>query len=75
MPDVVLTFDPMTTTQNVVIPLINDDVMESDEGFSLNLLPTNKTEGIIISMDTASIMISDDDGMFEVLRVSDIASW
>ena len=75
MPDVVLTFDPMTTTQNVVIPLINDDVMESDEGFSLNLLPTNKTEGIIISMDTASIMISDDDGMFEVLRVSDIDSW
>ena len=61
-----LNFDPTTDTQDIIIPLINDDIMEPNEVFSLSLMLTGEKENINIAMDTSFITISDDDGKLEL---------
>ena len=58
-----LTFEPTSTSQDIIIPLVNDDVMEEDEGFSLSLALADGTQGVAIaSPATASVTITDNDG-------------
>ena len=62
--DLELTFEPTTASLNVVIPLVNDDVMEAGERFSLSLqLAVAAQNAVIGSLSSASVNITDDDGM------------
>ena len=62
--DLELTFEPTTASLNVVIPLVNDDIMEAEERFSLSLqLAVAAQNAVIGSPSSASVNITDDDGM------------
>ena len=51
---------------DVVIPLINDDVMEGEETFTLSLVLLDGAEGVRLgSSSTTTVNITDDDGMFQ----------
>ena len=63
MQDLLLTFEPISSSQYIIIPLVNDDVMEADEEFTLTLTVADGTQGVnIASPATASVTITDDDG-------------
>ena len=63
--DLELTFEPTTASLNMVIPLVNDDVMEAEERFTLSLqLAVVAQNAVIGSLSSASVNITDDDGMF-----------
>ena len=47
------------------IPLINDMVPEAPEYFTVMLAMTTPLPGIVLTPDTATIVISDDDGRCE----------
>lgn len=58
-----LTFEPSSTSQNIIIPLVNDDVMEADETFTLSLAVAEGAQGVnIASPASVEITITDDDG-------------
>ena len=57
---VVLTFDPITSRSCTDIPIINDDVPEDDETFTVTVTDT----GINITPDIGIVTIVDDDGGF-----------
>ena len=62
--DLELTFDPATTSLDIVIPLVNDDVMEAEEDFSLSLQLASAVEGAALgSLSSVSVTITDDDGV------------
>jgi len=54
-----LTFTSGQTTQNIVIPIVDDSAFESDEDFSVTL--SNATGAFIID-NSATVTITDDDG-------------
>ena len=59
--DLVLTFETTSTSMDVVIPLINDDVMEGEETFTLSLLLLDGAEGVRLgSSSTTTVNITDD---------------
>lgn len=61
--DLELTFEPLSNSMCVIIPLINDNEMEEDEEFALSLLLSQDTHGIDIgSPGIAAVAIHDDDG-------------
>ena len=67
--DLVLTFETTSTSMDVVIPLINDDVMEGEETFTLCLVLLDGAEGVRLgSPSTTTVNITDDDGMFQPTR-------
>ena len=57
-----LTLGPSNKTQCVLIPVINDMVPETLEQFRVELAMTTPLPGIVITPDTATIVINDDDG-------------
>ena len=58
-----MTFEPTSNSQDIIIPLVNDDVMEADEEFTLTLTVADGTQGVnIASPATDSVTITDDDG-------------
>ena len=57
-----LTFGPSNKTQCVLIPVINDMVPETLEQFRVKLAMTTPLPGIVLTPDTATIVINDDDG-------------
>ncbi|CAI8022690.1 Endothelin-converting enzyme 1 [Geodia barretti] len=62
MQDLLLAFEPISSSQYIIIPLVNDDVMEADEEFTLTLTVADGTQGVnIASPATASVTITDDD--------------
>jgi hypothetical protein len=62
MQDLLLIFEPISSSQYIIIPLVNDDVMEADEEFTLTLTVADGTQGVnIASPATASVTITDDD--------------
>ena len=58
-----MVFQPENTERSIHIKIINDDVVESDEQFLLQLSP-NKDEHVCLNQSsTATITILDDDSM------------
>ena len=57
-----LTFGPHDRSQCVLIPLINDMVPENQEQFKVKLAMITPLPGIVLTPDTATIVINDDDG-------------
>jgi len=57
-----LTFGPHNKTQCVLIPVINDMVPETLEQFRVKLAMATPLPGMVLSPDTATIVINDDDG-------------
>ena len=58
-------FGPSSRNQCVPIPLINDIVPEAPEYFTVMLGMVTPLPGIVLTPDTATIVISDDDGRCE----------
>ena len=57
-----LMFGPSSRNQCVLIPVINDMVPETLEQFRVKLAMTIPLPGIVLTPDTATIVINDDDG-------------
>jgi len=57
-----LTFGSSTRKRCVLIPVINDVVPENQEYFRVKLAMTTQLPGIVLTPDTATIVINDDDG-------------
>jgi len=57
-----LRFGPSSRNQCVPIPLINDMVPETQEHFKVMLGMATPLPGIVLTPDTATIVINDDDG-------------
>ena len=60
-----LRFGPSSRNQCVPIPLINDMVPEAPEHFKVMLGMATPLPGIVLTPDTATIVINDDDGKCE----------
>ena len=59
----IVVFQPEDTDRTIHIKIINDDIVESDEQFQLQLSP-NKDEHVCLNQsNTATITIQNDDGM------------
>ena len=60
-----LTFNPDTNgePQCVDLQLQNDDILESDESFLIILSQTIDDAAVVLGLDTATVIISDDDSM------------
>ena len=64
--DIVVTFEPEISSLDIVIPLINDDVMETTKEFSLSLeLVDGVQSSTLVSPSTATVAIHDDDGVWK----------
>ena len=62
---VVLTFEPNINSLDIVIPLVNDDVMEATEEFSLSLeLVGGGQSSNLVSPSITNVVILDDDGVW-----------
>ena len=62
-----LIFEAVSSSVDVVIPLINDVVMEDDEMFTLSLQLSDDDDsvGVVLGpISTATVTIADDDGNF-----------
>lgn len=57
----VLTFDVSENRQCFEIGLIDDTILESDEFFTVMLAPTSDSVRVLISMDSCTVTIIDDD--------------
>ena len=57
-----LTFGPSSRKQCVLIPVTNDTVPEVPEHFSVVLSMRTPLAGVILTPDTATVVINDDDG-------------
>jgi len=57
-----LTFGPSSRNQCVLIPIINDMVPEVPEQFRLMLTMTTPLPGIVLTPDSTTVTIHDDDG-------------
>ena len=65
---VVLTFEPNINSLDIVIPLVNDDVMEATEEFSLSLeLVRGGQSSNLVSPSITNVVILDDDGVWIIL--------
>ena len=61
---IVLTFEPNINSLDIVIPLVNDDIMEATEEFSLSLeLVGGDQSSNLVSPSIANVVIFDDDGV------------
>ena len=60
-----LRFGPSSRKQCVQIPVINDMVPEAPEHFRVMLAMATPLPGIVLTPDTATIIINDDDGKCE----------
>jgi len=56
-----LRFGPRNRSQCVLIPVINDMVPENQEYFRVKLAMTTPLPGIVLTPDTTTIVINDDD--------------
>ena len=61
-----LMFGPSSRKQCVLIPVINDMVLETQEYFQVKVAMTTPLPGIVLTADTATIVINDDDGKCEL---------
>ena len=57
-----LMFEPRNRSQCVLIAVINDMSPENQEYFRVKLAMTTQLPGIVLTPDTATIVINDDDG-------------
>ena len=57
-----LRFGPSNRKRCVQIPVINDVVPETPEHFTVKLAIATPLPGIVLTPDTATIVINDDDG-------------
>ena len=57
-----LMFGPSIRKQCVLIPVINDTVPEVPEHFRVVLSMTTPLAGVILTPDSATVVINDDDG-------------
>ena len=57
-----LRFGLNSRKQCVLIPVINDMVLETQEYFQVKVAMTTPLPGIVLTPDTATIVINDDDG-------------
>ena len=62
-----LRFGPSIRTQCVLIPLINDVVLEAPKQFRVKLDMVTPLPGIVLTPDTATIVINDDDGKWFII--------
>lgn len=72
-----LTFAAGETNQTITIPILNNTLAEPTEEFRLTL--TNPTGGAVLGREAVTIMILDDDGVFEFARtnyaVTELEGW
>ncbi|MEP2279762.1 Calx-beta domain-containing protein, partial [Maribacter sp.] len=57
-----LTFTNAVKTQNIIVPIISDDVIENEEDFFVNLIAIRSSVGINLLNNQARGVITDDDG-------------
>ncbi|HEV3409481.1 MAG TPA: Calx-beta domain-containing protein, partial [Chthoniobacterales bacterium] len=63
-----LTFEPGETTQTIIVPIVNDTMLESNETFTANIFPEDIGDRIRNGLDgtaplsTATVTIVDNDG-------------
>ena len=62
-----LIFGPSSRKQCVLIPVLNDTVPEVPEHFSVVLSMTTPLAGVILTPDSATVVINDDDGEYSGL--------
>ena len=62
-----LRFGPSTISQCVPIPVINDMVPEVPEHFTVMLAMTTPLPGIVLTPDSTTVTIHDDDGKYFLL--------
>ena len=60
-------FGPSIRTQCVLIPLINDVVLEAPKQFRIKLAMVTPLPCIVLTPDTATIVINDDDGKWFII--------
>ena len=63
--DAELTFNPDTNgePQCVDLQLQNDDILENDESFLINLSQPDNDAAVVLGLSTATVTINDDDSM------------
>ena len=59
-----LIFGPRSRKQCVLIPVLNDTVPEDPEHFSVVLSMTTPLAGVVLTPDSATVVINDDDGEY-----------
>ena len=60
-----LMFGPRNNKRCVVIPVLNDTVPEAPEHFRVALSMTTPQAGVILTPDSATVVINDDDGEYQ----------
>lgn len=56
-----LVFTNSTTSQNILVPIVDDNEEEPTKSFEARLIST--VPQVVIASDTATIILLDDDGM------------
>ena len=55
-----LTFEPLTSSQQCInVTIIPNNILEGEESFSVQLIPTNEETVIMVPSSTVSIMDQD----------------
>ena len=62
MTDVSLQFDASTTSQTVMVTIVNDDILENSETFSGNLMTSDSAVNFVFQMATVTILEEAGDG-------------
>ena len=58
---VTVTIQATVSSQNVMVPIINDSLVEGVEQFSAQLSVPSGQDGVMLGVNTATVEITDDD--------------
>ena len=57
-----ITFNPSRSRECVIINIVENDILESEEDFEVTLIPMDNEDFVTLSPDVAIVTISDNDG-------------